>query len=477
MNYAPLKKADVSTIHGESLRLLSETGLAVYSPRAVDVFKRAGAEVDDDRQVPRVRLPESMVAEALQKAPEAYTICGRDRKYDITFERGKPPLFGPSGVPHLIWDEKNGRRRNARLRDYIGLVKLLNGLSQVDFISSPCTFTDVPEPLLDLATFFYLADTAHKPFSVDFSGEAGFRETIQMVALLKSRVYADKPFVQFGFCPVISPLRLDRMGTGQLIEAVQAGIPVAPVTMAQTGVNAPATLAGALTLMNAEMLSLVVLTQCAKPGAPILYGTIPGTTNFRSAEMLTASPELSLLNAGATQMAAHYHLPNWATAGRTDAKTLDIQAGYEQAFSVPLVALSGATYISAVGGFLQSVNVLAPEKFVIDDEIVGMTRRVLAGINADKAHRAADMIARIGPGGDYLGEAHTVRYMRSEYYQPWITENSYWEAWQSGGRPSALERARERAADIVGAHSTPHLSPDVVQALTEAVPALNEIIR
>jgi trimethylamine--corrinoid protein Co-methyltransferase len=468
--FAPLENAAVEKIHRHSLKILAETGIEVASEKAVEILRRDGASAVSKNGRCRVTIPAAMVEKALAAVPRAFTLYGRKTEFQTQFVRGKPPLFGPSGVPHLIFDPETGRRREAQLQDFIALVKLLDGLAHVDFISAPCTFTDVPEAQQDLATFLYLVSIAKKPFGVDFSGTSGFRQIVSLVGFLKDAVFNGNDFVQFGFCPVLSPLRLDDMGTGQLIDTVRAGIPAAPITMAQTGVSGPATLAGTLTVMNAEILSLIVLSQAAKAGAPILYGTIPGTTDFREGVMLTASPELALLNAAATQMADYYHLPNWATAGRTDSKSLDVQAGYEQAFPIPWVALAGATYISAVGGFLQSVNVLSYEKFVIDDEIVGMVKRLLAGIDTDEAHCAVELISAIGPGGSYLAEHHTVEHMRTEFFSPAVSETSYWDSWIRNGKPTAEQRARLRAREIIASHSTTPFADDVTAQIKDALP-------
>jgi trimethylamine--corrinoid protein Co-methyltransferase len=473
--FSPLKHEEVQKIHRLSLEVLENTGIRVASRRALGILLEGGARAVSEDGRNTVCIPPAMVERALRVVPRSYTIHGRREDCRARFERGNPPLFGPSGVPYLIYDHATGTRREATLGDFVSFVKLLDGLPNVDLVTTPCTFTDIPREQQELATFFHLVNTTCKPFSLDFSGEAGFRQILSLVEVLKETVFNGKTFVQFFFTPVRSPLQLDRMGTDQLIEAVRAGIPVAPISMAQTGVSAPATLAGTLIVMNAEILALIVLSQTARPGAPFLYGTIPGTTNFQNAELLTATPELPLLNAAATQMAEWYGLPNWATAGRTDSKILDIQAGYEQAFSTPCVALAGATYISAIGGFLQSVCALSFEKFVIDDEIVGTIKRVVAGIDADDDHCALELISSVGPGGSYLSQQHTIKHMRREFFSVSISDQSYWDSWVENGKATALEKAQQRAQDIIADHATPPLPEDAIRRIKDALPDVSWI--
>jgi len=453
-----------------SLHVLDHTGIEVKSEKALAILKQGGARIVSEKNRNRVHIPSPMVEEALRAVPKAYVIYGRKQGSETRFERGNPPLFGPSGAPFIIYDLDTGVRREARLRDFVSFVKLLDGLPNVDSVTTPCTFTDIPKEVMEISTFFHLVNTTQKPLSMDFSGESGFKEVISLVELLRETVFEGKPFVSFGFCPVISPLRLDKVPTDQLLETVRAGIPVAPITMAQPGVSAPATLAGTLIVMNAEILALTVLAQVTRPGAPFLYGTIPGMTNFMTGQMLTASPELPLLNAAATQLADYYGLPNWATAGRTDSKLFDIQAGYEYSFAIPWVALSGATYISAIGGFLESVCALSFEKFVIDDEVVGMTKRVLKGIDTDDEDCAVDLISSIGPGGNFLAEDHTINHMRKDFFSPTVAEISGWDDWNQKERPTALERARRKAKEIIASHPAPPLPDDVIRQTRDVFP-------
>lgn len=468
--FAPLRKEEVEKIHRMSLRVLDSSGIEVKSEKALAILKQGGARVVSEKNRNRVHIPSPMVEEALRAVPKSYVIYGRKQDSQARFERGNTPLFGPSGVPFIIYDLETGVRREAGLRDFVSLIKLLDGLPNVDFVTAPCTFTDIPKEVMEISTFFHLVNTTQKPLSMDFSGQTGFTEVISLVELLRETVFGGKPFVSFGFCPVISPLRLDEVPTDQLIETVRAGIPVGPITMAQPGLSAPASLAGTLIVMNAEILAIMVLTQMTRRGAPFLYGTIPGTTNFMTGQMLTASPELPLLNAAATQLAAYYGLPNWATAGRTESKLLDIQAGYEYCFAIPWVALSGATYISAIAGFLESVCALSFEKFVFDDEIVGMTKRVLKGIDTNAEHCALDLISSIGPGGTFLAEDHTINHMRSDFFSSTVAEISDWDEWNRRERPTALEKARQKAKEIITSHSAPLLPPDVIRQIRNVFP-------
>lgn len=463
-----LKGEEVEKIHAMSLEILDDVGIEVNDEKTLAILKERGGRVGPETN--RVHIPPAMVENALKSAPKSFVLYGREEDRLLKFERGNLPLFGPSGYPFNVLDIETGEKREITLKDLTLFVKLLDGLPNVDFVSRLVTFTDTPKETQEISAFFHLVNNTRKPVYIPFSAEVNFKEVMSMINFLKETVYKGRTFVAIGGCPIISPLRIDETCIHHLIEAARAGIPVCPKPMPQVGVSAPATLAGGLIIMNCEILALLVLSQVVKAGAPFIYGTIFGMTNFRTGEMLFASPEHPLLNIAATQLAEYYGLPNWASAGRTESKMLDIQSGYEHSFSVPLVALAGATFISSLCGLMSSGTAVSFEQLVIDDEIAGMTRRVLKGIEIDSEHCALDLVKSLGPGGNFLAEHHTIQHMRKDFFFPSVADISGWAEWERKGRPTALQRAKERAKKIIASHSTPPLPQDVCRQIRDAFP-------
>ncbi|MCF8070395.1 MAG: trimethylamine methyltransferase family protein [Desulfobacterales bacterium] len=468
--FKPLGRSDVEKIHKDSLDILETAGVEVKNSKAIAHFKNAGARVVEENNRVLVYISPEMVENALKTVPVSFTLHGRNEKKTVTFERGNPPLYGGSGVPINIHDLDTGKRREAKLKDLITLVKLLDGLSGTDYITTPCTYNGVPEEAEDITTFFHMVNHTSKPFGIDMNTDYGYRDVMSLAEMLKEKVFGGKTFMAFGSCPVICPLKLDDLPVEHFIEAARAGFPLAPISMTQFGVTSPASVSATITLMNAEMLCMIVLSQLVKPGVAFLYGTIPGATNFSTGEMLTAAPELPLLNIGGTQMAEYYNLPNWATAGRTESKQPDIQAGYEHAYSVPFVAMSGATYISAIGGFLESVCSLSMEKFVIDNEAIEMMKKVMTAIPMDDTE-SIELIKSIGPGGNFLGEVHTVKHMR-DFFIPKIGDTSYFTEWVDNHQPIALKNANKKAKEVIASHETPALPEYIIKEISHSFPKI-----
>jgi trimethylamine--corrinoid protein Co-methyltransferase len=468
--FAPLKREDVEKIHYLSLKILNDVGVNVDSKEALAILKNGGARLDSEKKL--VFIPADLVEDALREVPSSFTIYGRDDKRKLEFKRGSEILFGGSGVPSLIHDIEDGTRRDAKLKDFISITRLFDGLPNVNLVTDSCTFTDVAGKDRDITALFHLANNTIKPLllHITFADEADFDHIIRLTDFLRGNVYSGKPFVIFRISPMISPLRLDKVHTNHLIKAARSDIPVCPVSAPQAGISAPVSLAGTLTLMNAEVLVLLVISYLANPNTAFLYGPFPEVTNFMTGDTLIASPEALLLNAAANQLAEFYGLPNWVTVSRTDSKILDIQAGYESSFGVLLISLCGPTYVSAVSGLLESALCLSLEKIVIDDEIVGMAKRIMKGIGTTPDHYAYELIASIGPGGNFLAEEHTVEFMRSDFFSPRVSELSNWNKWVGDGKPNARKKATERAKQIIASHSTPLLPKNISIKIKDLIP-------
>ena len=216
------------------------------------------------------------------------------------------------------------------------------------------------------------------------------------------------------------------------------------------------------TLVHAEELSGIVLTQAIREGAPVLYGPVPGATNFRTMGYVGGAVEAGLMNAAAVQLARHIEVPTYSDAGLTEAKVPDIQAGYEKAANIMLVALAGGNFIHHAAGMLESMLAVAPEQYVIDDDICGMALRVLRGIRVDEETTAVEVIEKVGPGGHFLTHPHTLKFARSgEFLLPRTADRGSRADWERAGGHDAHVRAREIAREIL-TRPRPQLIPEEV---------------
>jgi trimethylamine--corrinoid protein Co-methyltransferase len=214
-------------------------------------------------------------------------------------------------------------------------------------------------------------------------------------------------------------------------------------------------------MFAADTLTGVTLAQLANPGTPVLCGYVGTITDLRSMGYLSGAVEQGLLNAGAAQLAQSWEIPFYATAGMSDSKTIDVQTGYESALTTLLVALSGANYIHDAAGLMEFAMTASYEKYVVDNEIIGMTLRALRGVQVTPETIAADLIKKVGPGGNFLREKHTIKHMRNEFFFPQLSDRELRQDWQANGALDARQRANARASEILARHQPEPLPPEV----------------
>jgi trimethylamine--corrinoid protein Co-methyltransferase len=206
------------------------------------------------------------------------------------------------------------------------------------------------------------------------------------------------------------------------------------------------------------------MSQIANPGCPVLYGSVSTIADMRTGTPAIGSVETGLISAAAAQLGHYYSLPVRAVAGATEAKTLDIQSGFERAQSMMLAAMGGANYITCVGT-LESTNLGAHELAVIDNEIIGRTERALRGIDVNPEKLLADEIRRIGPEGNYLTEDSTLEYFKEEHFIPRVTDRKPLDIWKSSGRKGIAEHAAAEVERILAQHRPRQIDPGLSGAL------------
>jgi trimethylamine--corrinoid protein Co-methyltransferase len=222
--------------------------------------------------------------------------------------------------------------------------------------------------------------------------------------------------------------------------------------------------------MHAESLAGVAIAQVFAPGAKVLYGAVPTVMDLRKVEFTIGSVEMALMNAAAVQLAKLCKLPIYGSGGVTEAKRPDIQAGTEKTFSSLMVAMAGADCIHLAAGMLDSGNSISYEQYVIDNEIIGMIRRLLAGVKVDEDTIGLDVIEKVGPGGNYLLEDHTVDHMMDEFYYPELSVRSIFDVWEEEGRPSMMSRANDTVKDILKEEKDGLLDIQLISEIKKAFP-------
>ncbi len=446
-SYKPFSSSDLEKINGSVMEILTETGVEVNSERAFELLGENGAEVDDDTRI--VKFTRSMVETAINTAPSEVILYGREEKHNLYLGDGRVH-FGTGGTVLNILDLDSGKKRDVNINDVASIARLVDALANIHFLVIPVYPHECDDRNVDVNRFYHSLKNTTKHIMGGIYAKQGIHDVIDMAAeIAGSRDRLKKePFISFITC-VMSPLKLDRDYTDFLIEIAKEGLPVAIPAEPLAGGTGPVTVAGNIVEMTAESLAGVVVAQLVNPGTPVLFASTASAMDMKTAAYLTGQVEMGLMHAGLAQVAQYYDLPLYATAGMSDAKIPDVQAGYEKAISALLAGLAGANFIHDAAGLLEFCMTVAYEQYVIDNEIIGMAMRAVRGIEVTDDTLATDVIKDVGPGGHFLTQEHTLKYMREEYFQPDISDRQRRELWEENGALNARDRALKKAKQIL----------------------------
>jgi len=467
--YRPLSNEQIANIHQASLSILEKTGFTFESglEDALDMLEKFGATVN--RNNTRIYFPRDLVMEQVAKAPQRVVLYSRDGKNDLDLTEHRVHL-GTGGAAIKILDLETGKARPSTLEDLYQLGRLVDRLDNIHFFLRPCIPTDIPTTAYDVNVFYACLKATGKHIMAGVNDVEGFRRVLDLASVVAGGVenLREKPFISIITSFAISPLKLDTQTTLIMQEAVRNRIPVALSCAPMAGSTSPITMAGTLAQIHAEQLAGITICQITNPGAPLLYGGIPGMANLRSMGYLGGAVECGMMNAAIHQLAHYIKVPNYNSSGLTDSKIPDAQAGWEKAFSSLLAAMGGSNYIHHAAGMLESMIAVAYEQYVIDDEIIGMSCKVLKGIDVDAEHLALEVIDSVGPGGNFMMSPHTLEHMRDEYFNGnGVTDRKSRQKWEGGGSLDARTMARKIAQKLLGEEEKSYIAKDVDNAIRE----------
>lgn len=287
----------------------------------------------------------------------------------------------------------------------------------------------------------------------------GTQQVVEMASLLAGGLQElqARPFISF-ITLVISPFKIDRLYGDITCFIAEQGLPVVTPTEPVCGTTSPITLAANVLVHTAETLGGVTLVQAIKKGAPVIAGSVGSISNLRTMGIVTGAVERGMINSATAQIAQKLELPFYSTAGNSDAKIEDTQAGVESAISNLLVAMAGANYIHDAAGLFDGDLSISYEKLLMDNEILGMCERVLRGIDVNSETLAVDLIEKVGPGGDFLAQEHTVMHMMNEFYDASLTDRTLYEEWVSSGRQDMKMRTRVKLDELIKTYNPCYIS-------------------
>jgi trimethylamine--corrinoid protein Co-methyltransferase len=453
-----LNDDQIEQIHLATLEVLERTGVQITHPHALALLDGAGARVAGGR----VRIPSWMVEDAIRTAPSR-VVLGRRGGERSVFLEGDKVWFGPS-LDCVDYLDPVTNQRQRFVSDHCRVTSTVaDALPNYAWAMTIGMADDVPADIADRVIARQVFTYCEKPLVFCCKDKNSTRDIYEMALLITGgeEHFRRAPTIAH-YSEPISPLLHYDPAIDKLLFCAEKGIPLVYYPAPQAGSTAPATFAATIVQGSAESLSGLVLAQLARPGAPFVYGAFATVMDMQTTVFSYGAPEISLMVAAMAQIAQHYRLPFFGTAGCSDAKYPDPQAAAEAAFSCLSSALSGANLVHD-SGWLDHGSVASPAYIVLVNEILDMVKQYVGGIAVTEETLGVDLIDCVGPGGHFLGEAHTLAHFRDVWYSR-LFDRSIHARWIEGGAKDFEERLRDQTLKAMG-HQPAPLPAEVIKEM------------
>jgi trimethylamine--corrinoid protein Co-methyltransferase len=442
-----LSDDECGRIHEETLKILFMTGVRIDTAKGRRSLKQAGAEVNEGTQI--VRIPRALVEECLRQAPKDFCLGARRQDKMIPMNYGQCGIILDGGAIYT-YDAEAGLRRPATKEDWYTATRLGDYLDDIDAywsVIEGCWGHSTGDTVAYWRAIFqnfskHVQDATMTPeesrwmlevLQVVFGGRVEFKKTLP---------------VSFVLCPA-SPLIIEAEYTDAYLETLDWGMPAAVMTMPLFGLSSPASLISELILANCETIAMLCLIQSAAPGTPFIYAAAPVIADMHSGRFGSGEVEHSLLGAAVTEIARMYHLPVEASVGGSDHYIPCIQAGYERALNYTLPIMARPDLLVAPG-LLGGSTIFSPEQLIIDVEVIRRCKRLSQGIGSGAEKWLGEVIATLGPGGNYLTHNSTRSLARSgEIYYSKLGSHGAYDHWVNEGSPDLLSEIRQNINEIL----------------------------
>lgn len=461
-----LTDAQIEEIHEGSLEILEKTGIKVELDAGLRVLEAAGAKVD--QQSGRARIPRELVARCLETVSREFAYAARNPEKDCTIKPGGQLYSRTAGSPDFIIDIDTDEWRAVTVADVKEIYTVMDACDGINILTSAFA-QDWPNFGRDILMLREMFDHTDKHIHLRTDTVETFPHMLEMAAIVAGgrEQLKERPIVSL-LEGHISPLRFIDVMVNALLLCGEYGIPLEICCMPMAGSTGPVTMAGNLQLLNAEFLAGVVISQSANPGAPLIYAPRPMLMDLRTGFSLAGSIDGEMAAVAGVQMAHFYNVPVSVHGQWSDSVLDDGQSILEHAYTALMGAFSGANILVGAGSLQETLSISLAQ-LVMDDEINKICFRALEGFAVDKERLGVDAIARVGPGGNFLADPHTVQFLRGERYTPELFYRGSVEGWVKGGRKTFRERAKDKARTILREHEPKRLPEDTAKALDEYV--------
>ncbi|WP_411890362.1 trimethylamine methyltransferase family protein [Yoonia sp. SDW83-1] len=456
-NYEVLTEEALEVIEANAETVLAEIGVNfVENPEALARWKEAGADIDGER----VRIPRGLARKLCATAPSEFTQHARNPERNVVIG-GKNLVLAPVYGPPFVRDAEGGRRY-ATMADFEKFVKLAYMSKWLHHSGGTvCEPTDVPVNKRHLDMLLAHMIYSDKPFMGAVTEPSRAQDSVDMCEILFGKEFVQDNTVMTSLININSPLTFDNVMMGALevfAKNNQASI-ISPFIVG--GAMAPVSVAGTLTQVLAEVMAGVAYSQLIRPGAPVIFGAFVTSIDMNSGAPTFGTPEASHITYGAGQLARRMGLPYRSAGSFCGSKLPDAQAAYETANSLQMGLLAGVNFMLHSCGWLEGGLVASFEKFVMDADQLGTLHHFAKGVDISENAQAMDAIEEVGPGGHYLGCAHTQANFKSAFWRSDLFDYKPFETWAEEGERDTQALATVRVKRMLDTYQQPALDPEI----------------
>jgi len=447
--------------------VLEEIGIEFRDfPRALELFKEAGAEVTGAL----VRFPRGMCREIIQKnAPAQFIQHARNPAKSVVIGGNNTVLVPAYGSP-FVRDIDNGRRY-ANIEDFQNFVKLAYLSPSLHHSGGTvCEPVDLPVNKRHFDMVYAHMRYSDKPYMGSVTAAERAEDTVAMSKILFGDDFTDaetgnEKTVVINLINANSPMTFDdtMLGAAEVYAKANQATVVSPFILA--GAMSPVTVVGTVTQILAEALAGMAFVQLVRPGAPVVFGTFASSVSMQSGAPTFGTPEPSSVLYIAAELARRLGVPFRSGGGLNASKLPDAQAAFEAANTLQAAMLAGVNFMLHTAGWLEGGLVMSYEKFVMDADQAGMLQVFGEGVDFTDNGQALDALREVGPGKHFLGCDHTQRNFESAFYRSDLADNNSFEQWESEGALDAAQRAGIKMKSMLNSYEAPSIDPSVDEAL------------
>ncbi len=455
---------EINQIHNASMEILTEIGLRFNSEETLDIFSRHGFKRDETK----VFITEKHVQAALETTPSRFKVRARNPAHDVVIGEESFVLLPTAGAPYVV--TYPGERRVATLDDYHVCCRLVQTSDQLDMVGHKMVEPmDLDPQTAHLDMIFASMVLCDKAYLGTAATREATSDSIEMAAVAwGGKENLKRQPVMAAIITASSPLKYAAEESESIIDMARLRQPVVITNLVMAGTSGPISLPGLLALANAEILAGLVLSQLAGPGTPVVYGSISAPADMRTVISAVGAPEAVVLSSASIQLARFYHLPCRTGGMLTNAHVPDAQAAAEGVLMMSTAVRNGANFILQACGQLGSYISMSFEKWLFDEEVCRMLRRVLTAMEITVDTIDIDTIKSVGSEGNYLTHPTTFEHCRNLYRPLLFTRDDY-KDWYDNGAQQVFEVASEMLPERLAGYTKPPIDAGLEQTLREYI--------